>query len=169
MSLLSLDTPILCVYFLPHTWEICKVVSQLALQCNMAQKEFPGVVYGSPIPAAPVYTLTQASTVSIWWALSQPPTPLAVFSILEYGKPSDYFWLTNSQLKILSRGSWVSVSVVERLSAFGVGRDPGLLGSNLLSGFPQGACFSLCLCLCLSLCLSWINKHNPFKNNTSNN
>ena len=35
-----------------------------------------------------------------------------------------------------------------RASAFGSGRDPGVLGSA--SGSLQGACFSLCLYLCLS-------------------
>ena len=39
-------------------------------------------------------------------------------------------------------------------SAFGPGRDPGVLGSSPTSGSLHGACFSLCLCLCLSLCVS---------------
>ena len=39
-------------------------------------------------------------------------------------------------------------------SAFGSGRDPGVLGSSPTLGSLHGACFSLCLCLCLSLSLS---------------
>ena len=30
----------------------------------------------------------------------------------------------------------------------------GLWDQSLVSGCPQGVCFSLCLCLCLSLCVS---------------
>ena len=39
-------------------------------------------------------------------------------------------------------------------SAFGSGRDPGVLGSSPTAGSLQGVCFSLCLCFCLSLCVS---------------
>ena len=39
-------------------------------------------------------------------------------------------------------------------SAFGPGRDPGVLGLSPTSGSPERACFSLFL----SLCLSWIDK-----------
>ena len=44
-------------------------------------------------------------------------------------------------------------SAVEQLSAFGSGRDPGVLGSSPTSGCLRGACscFSLCLCFCLFL------------------
>ena len=35
-------------------------------------------------------------------------------------------------------------SVVEHLSAFGLGRDPGVLGSS-----PTSGCLSLHLCLCV--------------------
>ena len=41
-------------------------------------------------------------------------------------------------------------------SAFGSGRDPGVLGLSPTSGFLRGACISLCLCLCLSV--SFMNK-----------
>ena len=46
-------------------------------------------------------------------------------------------------------------SVVEHLSAFGSGHDPGILSSPSL-GSLWGACFSLCLSFCLSVC--FINK-----------
>ena len=39
-------------------------------------------------------------------------------------------------------------------SAFGLGRDPGVLGLSPILGSLQGVCFSLCLCLCLILCIS---------------
>ena len=55
-------------------------------------------------------------------------------------------------LKILRSGTpgWLSGWA----SAFGSGRDPGVLGSSATSGFSPGASFSFCLCICLSLCVS---------------
>ena len=41
-------------------------------------------------------------------------------------------------------------------SVFGLGCDPGVLGSSPTLGSLHGACFSLCLCLCLSLSVSLI-------------
>ena len=42
--------------------------------------------------------------------------------------------------------------------AFGLGRDPGVLGSSPASASRHGAYFSLLLCLCLSLSMSIINQ-----------
>ena len=51
------------------------------------------------------------------------------------------------------QGGCLGGSVVERLSAFGSGCDPGDLGLSPRSGSLHGACFSLCLGLCLSVSL----------------
>ena len=40
-----------------------------------------------------------------------------------------------------------------RASAFGSGRDPGVLGLSPTLGSLHGACFSLCLYVCLSVSL----------------
>ena len=39
------------------------------------------------------------------------------------------------------------------VTAFGLGRDSGVLESSPTLGSLHGACFSLCLCLCLFLSL----------------
>ena len=73
----------------------------------------------------------------------------------------DYFcfqrWSKNNHIKVKIMGipGWLSDSA----PAFGLGRDPGVLGSSPVSGSLHGACFSLCcVSASLSVCLTWINK-----------
>ena len=93
--------------------------------------------------------------ISVWFSKGEDLFSLLLFTCPKRSKQQG--GLACVLCKKLTQGR-LSGSVVERLPAFGSGRDPGVLESRPTSGFLYGACFSLCLCLCLSSLSLSLNK-----------